>query len=85
MPKPNLASLVQADDAAPSSPDMDEEGPVDPQTQAASLIREAVQDGDDESLADALKSFFTLCSAKAEPESAGRKGKPSLSSSFGKG
>lgn len=95
MAKPNLASsMYGSGKGAESSPDLDGDveddadsaAAADPYTQAAGLVREASQDGDDESLADALKSFVRMCMNEEKAESPGPKGKPKLSMySGGKG
>lgn len=76
MAKPSLADMApSASDELEGSDDSGDMEAPDPLVQAASLIREASADGDDEGLADALKSFITLCGS-----SEGSKGKkPSLS------
>lgn len=92
--KPNLAfGMSKSGKDRESSPDLDadvaddaDSQAADPYTQAAGVIRESIESGDDESIADALRSFVTLCMNKAESEPAGPKGKPKLSMySGGKG
>jgi hypothetical protein len=77
MAKPSLAEALKPSDAPDSEPEL-EGGPedsADPMVQAASVIREAIADGDDEALADALRSFVTLGSAASTTTASS---KPSL-------
>jgi hypothetical protein len=76
--KPDLKAIMSkssapmASDAMHEEPDGDEDAAEptedgkesdDPMVQAAGLVREAITAGDDEALADALKSFSSLHSS----------------------
>ena len=60
MDKPSLSALASKMGGDSSGSSADDTGPQDPMVQAASLVMEAIQDGDADALADALKSFCTM-------------------------
>lgn len=60
MDKPSLSALASKMGGDSEESPSDDTGPQDPMLQAASLVREAIEDKDDEALADALKSFCTM-------------------------
>lgn len=84
MPKPNLAAVMSAskemDDAEPDAPDSEEEA-GDPMSQAMSLLKEALDDGDMESAVDAFKSLCTMHGSSGPSEGGGAK--PALHLHFG--
>jgi hypothetical protein len=53
-----MAPMGEGEDAA--DPMADAKQSDDPTVQAAGLVREAITAGDDDALADALKSFMTI-------------------------
>jgi hypothetical protein len=71
--KPSLAALASSGLEGTPDPKDEEDEPQDPKVQAASLVREAIEDGDDEALAEALKSFMTMHSSSASDSIGGRK------------
>jgi hypothetical protein len=67
--KPDLSSLPSSSESSPAGGDPDMT--VDPLVTAASAVREAFESGDDESLADALKSFCGMMGDSSPAEKMG--------------
>ena len=86
MAKPSLMGAL-ADPAPPDSAPADGDSATgkDPGVQAAQSVLDAVQDGDAESLYDALCSLIDMHTSKSDDGGMGGPPKPKLAIAFGPG